>query len=58
MRKVMCPLLNREIDGDGECFDIAMTAEDNAPEDTAPKEVTRKANYKQICLKCPNHIHE
>ena len=54
----MCPLLNREIDGDGECFDIAMTAEDNAPEDTAPKEVTRKANYKQICLKCPNHIHE
>jgi len=58
MRKVMCPLINREIDGEGECFDIAMVAEDNAPAYTALQEAVTKENFKEICLKCPNHIKD
>lgn len=56
MRKVKCPLLNKEIDGDKECFDIAMVAENNAPESTVSKEVSEIKNYRNICLECPNHI--
>lgn len=58
MRKVMCPILNKEIDGDRECFDISMVAEDNSPERFAIKEATEVKDYKKICLKCPNHIRE
>lgn len=58
MRKVMCPLLNREIDGDGECFDISMVVYDGAPQYTAPKEASEHENFKEICLKCPNHIKD
>jgi len=54
----MCPILNKKIDGDGECFDIAMVAEDNSPERFAPEEARQVENFKEICLKCPNHIYD
>jgi len=54
----MCPLLTKEIDGDGECFDIAMAAEDNSPERFVPERVREIENYKEICLNCPNHIKD
>lgn len=58
MRKVMCPLLGKEIDGDGECFDISMVVEDGAPRDTAPREAFEKDNFREICLGCKNHISD
>ena len=51
---VMCPLMESEID-DGICFDIHMNVEGLAPDWTIPDEVLKIADYKQICLKCPNH---
>ena len=54
----MCPILNKEIDGDIECFDIAMVAEGNSPERFAPKEALEVENYKEICLDCKNHIFD
>lgn len=58
MRIVICPILNKEIDGDIECFDIAMVAEGNSPERFAPKEALEVENYKEICLNCINHIFD
>ena len=55
---VFCPLLKREIDSNGLCFDIAMVAEDNSPERFAPEEVLSIVNFKKICLACPNHRYD
>ena len=38
-----------------EAEDIHMNVEGLAPDWTIPKEVLKKADYKQICLNCPNH---
>ena len=51
---VLCPLMETEID-DGICFDIHMNVEGLAPAWTIPDEVLKITDYKQICLKCPNH---
>lgn len=53
-KKIDCPLMGAEID-DGICYDIHMNVEGLAPDWTIPKEVLKKADYKQICLSCPNH---
>lgn len=37
------------------CFDIHMVVEGVAPERTAPKKVIQIPEYRDICLKCPNH---
>lgn len=55
-REVYCPLLKKEIDGDGECFDIAMVAEGDCPERFAPKEAMQDDNWREICNNCPNHL--
>lgn len=49
-----CPLMEKQID-EGICFDIHMVVERVAPKWTAPEEATRKTNYEDICLNCPNH---
>lgn len=54
MRIHNCPLMGAEID-DGICYDIHMNVEGLAPDWAIPKEVLKKADYKQICLSCPNH---
>lgn len=54
MKTIRCPLMNGEIE-DVVCFDINMVAEGMAPEHTAPEDATKKTNYKEICLNCPNH---
>lgn len=53
-KKINCPLMETEID-DGICFDIHMNVEGLAPDWTIPDEVLKTTDYKQICLKCPNH---
>lgn len=55
-RIVFCPLLNKNIDGDGMCFDIAMVAEGDCPERFAPEEAMQRENWQDICNKCPNHL--
>lgn len=55
---VFCPILKKEIDGDGECFDIAMVAEGLAPKSTAPKEAVEMEGFEEICLNCKNHIYD
>lgn len=57
-RMVFCPILKKEIDGDGECFDIAMVAEGLAPKSTAPKEAVEMEGFEEICLNCKNHIYD
>jgi hypothetical protein len=58
-RIVFCPLLNKEIDGDGVCFDIAMVAERySTPLPFIPKEAMQKEDWREICLNCPNHIQD
>lgn len=49
-----CPLMRKDI-ADEICFDIHMVVEGAAPIRTAPKDATDVENFKQICLKCPNH---
>lgn len=52
--KIQCPIMEMEID-DGICFDIHMKVEGLAPDWTVPGKVLENPDYKQICLKCPNH---
>lgn len=54
MSKVMCPLMNEEIE-DAVCFDIHMVAEGEAPSWTAPEKAVKVDGFKQKCLECPNH---
>ncbi len=54
MAMIDCPLMGRKID-DGICFDIHMVVEGVAPERTAPEEVIQIKDYKDICMRCPNH---
>lgn len=53
-KKIKCPLMETEID-EGTCFDIHMNVEGLAPDWTIPDKVLKKSDYKQVCLKCPNH---
>ena len=39
IERVYCPLLKRNIDNNGECFDIVTVCEGLAPKWTAPKEI-------------------
>ena len=52
--KVQCPLMGELIDT-GICFDIHMFLEDAAPEWTVPKKILTVPEYKEICIRCPNH---
>lgn len=52
--KINCPLMEDFID-EGTCFDIHMVIEDGAPKWTAPEKAMNNLNFKEICLKCPNH---
>lgn len=54
MDNIYCPLLDREIKG-GECFDIHMVVEDDAPSWTAPEGATLNPDFKRICRNCKNH---
>lgn len=54
----VCPLLNRTLDV-LECFDVAMVAEDGAPDRTLPAELRDKGltqEQKETCLKCKFHV--
>ena len=53
---VTCPLLNKEVEQNHECYDIAMVAEGGCPETFAPKEAMQKENWRDICNNCPNHL--
>lgn len=54
MAKIECPLYQRKIE-DTQCFDISMVVEKMAPERTIDKQVLSIKNYREICIKCPNH---
>ena len=52
--KVLCPLLNRELDEEL-CADAAFVAEDFHPERFAPQEIRAVPDWKEICRECPNN---
>ena len=52
---VYCPLLKKNIDNNGECFDIVTVCEGLAPKWTAPKEIYDVKNYAEICLNCEHN---
>lgn len=54
MGKVNCPLMGEGID-DTVCFDIHMVVEGCAPEFTAPQKAVQMPDFREICMKCPNH---
>lgn len=54
MKRVSCPLMGEDI-ADEVCFDIHMVVEGSAPESTAPKKATQNPEFREVCLKCPNH---
>lgn len=54
MGKVNCPLMGECID-DAVCFDIHMVVERCAPEFTAPQKAVQTPDFREICMKCPNH---
>ena len=51
--KILCPIINEYIEKD-ECFDVHMTLE-GAPKRTAPEQIVKVKNYKDICIKCMHH---
>ncbi len=53
---VFCPLLNKEVDHDGECFDIAMVAEGGSTYSELPNDFIKVENWEEICNNCPNHL--
>ena len=55
MGSIKCPLVNNEVVDDYFCFATSMVAEHAAPFRTLPDEVKKIANFREICLNCPNH---
>ena len=53
---VFCPVLKRVAEFNGECFDIAKSAEKISPELTAPEEALKVKNFDEICINCIVHL--
>ncbi len=53
-KKIDCPLMEIKID-EGTCFDIHMNVEGLAPDWTVPEKILKVMDFKEKCLKCPNH---
>lgn len=53
---VFCPLLKHNIDNSDDCFIIASVAEDNCPDEYAPKELFEIADWKEICTHCEHNL--
>lgn len=52
--KIMCPILNKEIE-DYDCMEYATIAEKLMKPGKRHIEFTKKENFRERCMKCPNH---
>lgn len=51
---VRCPITGNEIDEET-CFDIHMVVSRVAPKNTAPSDIYKNPDYKDVCLHCRHH---
>ena len=58
MKKILCPLINKEID-EYDCFEIGTVAEGIAKVNSSVgvTEIKQAENFRERCLVCKNHIH-
>lgn len=49
-----CPLINRNID-EYECFEVHCVVNHEVKPVIGPVDAYKKADFREICLKCPNH---